>query len=169
MTFCYDLLEVDKPQFGGIVFPLAAVQNAITSAHSDAFRKHDRMELCRYERWPESLEELPGAYIPDWMTTRLSDVSGRLLEVVGDIQELEVVNGTVKARGVMRSDLMWHLPLEGHIAIPYMEMRSDLQSGLKIVKSFRFTEVVLVYQAVTKLALRKFAERKSISGVDKPR
>lgn len=169
VTFSYDLFEVDKPAFGGIVFPTSVVQNAMASACTpDAFTSQGLMELCRYEHWPGGFDQsVDNDFVHDEMRSKLTSC-GRLLEVIGFVQELEIVNGVLRCRGVMQHNLKWHLPLEQHTAVPYMEMTFEhVRPGLKIVKSFAFTEIVLVYQAVTKLALRKFAERKSLLGVDR--
>lgn len=169
MTFSYDLFEVDKPAFGGIVFPTSVVQNAMASARiPGAFTSQGLMEFCRYEHWPGGFDQsMDNDFVHDEMCSKLTSY-GRLLEIIGYVQDLEIVKGVLVCRGVMQHNLKWHLPLEGHTAIPYMEMRFEhVRPGLKIVKSFVFTEIVLVYQAVTKLALRKFAQRKSLLGVDR--
>lgn len=162
MIFTCDLLEVDKPVFGGNVFPADVVRRAIIDLPRSAY--HGILELCRYEHWPDPLQPPFDEYGSDTMTAKLA-ASGRMLEVVGSVQDLQIVNGVLRASAEIQNHLVWHLPLDGHTAVPYVDILAASSSPkIRVVKSFLFTEVVLVYQAVTKLALRKYAERRKYAG-----
>ena len=157
--FTYDLLEVDKPQFGGIVFPRKVVDEAIVDANRPGmFDGHGILELCRFDDICGSVP--PEGYVQDEMISRLSD-SGRLLEVIGYVRKLEIVGDVLRCHGDFQGNLYWIYPFEGYTAVPYVEMRLVHRENLKIANRLRFTEIVMVYQAVTKLALRKFAENKN--------
>lgn len=163
MKFTYDLFDVDRPMFGGLVFPVRVVTEAIDHAK----RNHD-LELCRFDE-----HGIPENYyvLNNTVTSKLAG-SGRMLEVIGYVLEIVIDHGVVRCSGVIQSGLTWQegRPIESHVAIPYMDLRCEHQEdGVKVVKSFTFTEVVLVYQAVTRLALRKYEQNKSILGVDKRR
>lgn len=169
MKFTYDLFDVDKPMFGGLVFPVNVVNEAIACTKQPGMFDHNGiLELCRFEE-----PGIPEDYylLNDLVTSKLAG-SGRLLEVIGYVREIIIDHGVVRCSGMVQSKTAWHAdrPIEDHVAIPYMDLHCEHQKdGIKVVKSFTFTEVVLVYQAVTRLALRKFHQNKSILGVDKRR
>lgn len=169
MKFTYDLFDVDRPMFGGLVFPADVVNEAIARTKQPGMFDHNGiLELCRFEE-----HGIPEDYylLHDLVESKLAG-SGRLLEVIGYVREIAIENGVVRCSGMVQANLTWHedRPIDAHVAVPYMDLQCEHQTdGIKVVKSFTFTEVVLVYQAVTRLALRKFHQNKSILGVDKRR
>jgi len=155
--------------FGRVIFPERVVLTAIAAAERTKSQfSQGILELCRYETW-EPNDDFTGR---DEMTAILSE-AGCLLEVIGYVRELKIVDGTLKAVGEMQDKLRWRFPVEQHTPVPYMELKAEnvidpiSNTVLRRVTNFNFTEVVLVFQAVTDLALRKYRERKSLLAVDK--
>ncbi|MGV0949283.1 MAG: hypothetical protein ACOYB3_01330 [Azonexus sp.] len=159
--------------FGRVIFPERVVQAALAATATAAERirsipSKGLLELCRYETW-EPGDDFTGR---DGMTAFLAE-SGSLLEVIGHVHELKIVNGTLKAVGEMQDNLRWRYPVEQHTPVPYMELKAEnvidpiSSTVMRRVTIFAFTEIVMVFQAVTDLALRKYRERKSLLAVDK--
>jgi hypothetical protein len=151
VQFVYDLIEINKPLWGGLVFPERVVRNAVQAALAKS-----RLELCIFEAEEDDIR--------GEMTTRLSG-AGQLLEVVGHIDELWIEKDVLKCSGQMQ-DLPGRTPLTQFTAIPYLDMRCEFVNDpktskqIRLMKEFRITEVVLIDQAVTRLAVRKFSENK---------
>ena len=151
--FVYDLIEINKPLWGGLVFPERVVRKAVQVALSKS-----QLEVCIFGT---EEDEILGD-----MTTRLSG-AGQLLEVVGHIDELWIEKDVLKCSGQMQDlDLSGKTPLAQFTAIPYLDMRcksvndQKTHKQIRLMKEFRITEVVLIDQAVTRLAVRKFSENK---------
>lgn len=155
MLVHYDLLTVDEPMFGRIVFPRPVVEKALETVNEPTMYGKGILDLCRFE-------------VPEWsmgqdmerdeMIGRLSD-SGCLLEVIGHVDRVWLEGDVVKCKANMHENLRWGLPLEDHKPVPYMSITAK-GTNPRIVTKFQFTEIVLVYQAVTQLALTKFKMRK---------
>lgn len=148
--------------FGRVVFPLASVEAAIKAAERSRsmFRNGGLLEVCRYEEpWWEQGGEPDEER--DEMIGKLND-SGRLLEVIGYVTSFDIVDKRLSVQAELQKDLTWRRPFEHHTPVPYMDFRTRHEKdGVRIVQEFTFTEIVMVYQGVTRLALRKFAEKKN--------
>lgn len=164
MQVRYNILEIDKPMFGRIIFPRTVVVKAIEAARAAGIARNrfgtGILELCRYEVYDPVVEHHDPAY--DEMIGRLSQ-AGRLLEVIGLVFDLEIVDKTLWASGDIQGNLQWPLPQESYVPVPYMDMRAKRDGDHRVVTEFFFTEIVLVYQEVTMLANSKFAEMRSRS------
>jgi hypothetical protein len=146
MNFSYDLIRVDKREVGDLVFTETSVRQAIEYAKSHR-SGNGILELCRFE-----------GGIPD----------DSMLEVIGYVRQLEIENNVLRCYGEMQDNLHWPMPPSRYMPTPYVDMRIVHRSGgFRFVKSFTITEVVLAYQHVTTLALRKYHQRKSLLRVDK--
>lgn len=155
------LLDIDKPMFERVVFPLASVEAAINAAERNRtmLRNGGCLEVCRYEE-PWWMENDGPNEAQDEMIGKLND-SGRMLEVIGAVTSLEIVDKKLFAYAELQDRINWRKPFEHHTPVPYMDFRTRVErEGVRLVKEFAFTEIVMVYQGVTRLALRKYHERK---------
>ncbi len=129
-----------------IIFPAEVVHQAISEL------KGNRLELCRYE-------EANAQCYRDEMISRLS-ASGTMLEFIGYIKGLWVEDNALHCWGDMEDNVLWPLPVSDYTPVPYVNMRTVLHTNdghvVRTVKDFTFTEIVLVYQQVTRLALQKY-------------
>lgn len=162
MKHRFFLLDIDKPMFGRVIFPQSAVELAIQAADKARSQFHNGalLEVCRYEEpwWKEHDEPDEER---DEMIGKLND-SGRLLEVIGYVTSFDIVDKRLVAEAELQKDLTWRRPFDHHTPVPYMDFRTRSErDGMKLVEHFFFTEIVMVYQGVTRLALRKFAEKKN--------
>lgn len=153
MLVTYELLKIDTINpTGSVLIPRHVVIAAL-----DRFRGKQVLELSRYDENGESqLSPLGGD-----MVSRLSD-AGMLLEVVGRITEMWIDGDMLKCSGELQDSLFWPFPRQDYMPVPYMDFKhqhvkdTKLPGCKRLITEATFTEVVLVYQAVTRLALRKY-------------
>ena len=164
MKFVYNLLEVDKKTFGDAIYPRNVVEKAIKEAEDHRARHglfKGVLELCVISK------------------ALLDTRSTPTLEVIGWIDRLWIENGFLMCSAVI--DDLEVAPADPVVlsemtAVPYVDIRQGYTQcagvvaphpAIRRVTDLAITEVVLVDQAVTKLALCKYQERKSNLAVDR--
>lgn len=156
MLVSYDLMTADELMYGDTLFSRSVIVDAISRLKSLKMSATDAvyvLNICRYA------DEFPPQDWSGWDGYDQLVKAGCMLDVIGHVDRIWLEGATVKCTGFIEDGLRWKSPITDYRAIPYM-LKESSSFKIRVVTSFQFTEVVLVYQDVTNLAKRKYRRLK---------